>query len=380
MKINIGNTKQFKAALKTALTVASKNETSNIVQLYAKDGKLFVIGTDHSDTIWVPVEADISVPGRASLSQPDAKKLLSLMSPSALKQKYTLELELQGERLQGVVSETSFFFPASGCRLPEMGDKFKNVFQVESKELYRIINEVSHAKAVIYGYREPLTCIHLESKDKQLQAVATDTYRLALSVTSATKAKDKAFLAQIGHRSTKAILPLLKAGKGKAKLSTSAGVHRIQTDSFELYFSSKGKYPEFEKVVPGSEDITVIAVVSRSDILSIAKEALALHQFDKGDSCNRVILNPHAKGISISVRPGTGISGKEWEIESLNSIRDMDTPPLQIALNAKFLTDALSAWDCEEVQFNFTKQLSPALIRPLGSDSLFVVMPAAMPS
>lgn len=380
MRLSIGNTKHFKAALKAALTVASKNEASNIIQLYANDGKLFVIGTDYSDTIWLPVEAEIPVPGRVSLSQPDAKKLLSLMPPSVLNPKHTLELELQGERLQGVVSETSFFFPASGCWLPEMGDKFKNVFQVESKELYRIISEVSHAKAGIHYYRKWLACIHLESKDKQLQAVSTDMHRLALAVASATKAKDKAFQAQIGHRAIKAILPLLRADKGKVKLSTSGEVHRIQTNSFELYFSNKGNYPNFEKVIPKSEDITVVAVVSRADILAIAKEALALHQFDKGDICNRVILNPHAKGIKISVRPGNAMGGKDWEIESLNSIKDMDSPPLQIAINAKFLVDALSAWDYEEVQFNFTKQLSPALIRPLGSDSHSVVMPVAMPS
>jgi len=48
----------------------------------------------------------------------------------------------------------------------------------------------------------------------------------------------------------------------------------------------------------------------------------------------------------------------------------------QIAFNAKYLADCLSALSCEEISFTMTESLKPGVIRPEGSDDyLHVIMP-----
>jgi DNA polymerase-3 subunit beta len=49
---------------------------------------------------------------------------------------------------------------------------------------------------------------------------------------------------------------------------------------------------------------------------------------------------------------------------------------VQIAFNARYMLDALSALDSDEVQLSFNGSLQPGVIRPVGKDDyLCIIMP-----
>jgi len=53
---------------------------------------------------------------------------------------------------------------------------------------------------------------------------------------------------------------------------------------------------------------------------------------------------------------------------------------VQIAFNARYMLDALSVLDSEEVQLSFNGALQPGVIRPSGRDDyLCIIMPVRVP-
>ncbi|HLH68771.1 MAG TPA: DNA polymerase III subunit beta, partial [Candidatus Dormibacteraeota bacterium] len=55
---------------------------------------------------------------------------------------------------------------------------------------------------------------------------------------------------------------------------------------------------------------------------------------------------------------------------------EVEGSELQIAFNARYLSDALGVIDCERVELRFDGPLSPGLIKPPGAeDYLYVIMP-----
>ena len=53
---------------------------------------------------------------------------------------------------------------------------------------------------------------------------------------------------------------------------------------------------------------------------------------------------------------------------------------VQIAFNARYVLDALSVMDSEEVQLSFNGSLQPGVIRPSGRDDyLCIIMPVRVP-
>jgi len=55
---------------------------------------------------------------------------------------------------------------------------------------------------------------------------------------------------------------------------------------------------------------------------------------------------------------------------------EVDGSEIQIAFNARYVLDALSVMEAEQVEFKFDGPLSPGLIKPPGSDDyLYVIMP-----
>ncbi|HLH69805.1 MAG TPA: DNA polymerase III subunit beta, partial [Candidatus Dormibacteraeota bacterium] len=55
---------------------------------------------------------------------------------------------------------------------------------------------------------------------------------------------------------------------------------------------------------------------------------------------------------------------------------EVEGSELQIAFNARYLSDALGVIDCEQVELCFDGPLSPGLIKPPGAeDYRYVIMP-----
>ncbi len=129
----------------------------------------------------------------------------------------------------------------------------------------------------------------------------------------------------------------------------------------------EGQYPNWQKIIP--QNFISRAVVDKEVILKAVKLAAI---FAKNES-NVVTIKVNKSGLGITSE-AKELGSQQNEVEAA-----VEGDELQIAFNAKFLQDALSAAGSSQLVIEFSGPLSPALIKPVGIDGLeYIVMPVRL--
>lgn len=126
----------------------------------------------------------------------------------------------------------------------------------------------------------------------------------------------------------------------------------------------EGQFPDYRQVIP--EETGRKAVVGREDFykavrriatLSSERAAPLKFQFKKG-------------GVTVSaVNPEVGEATEDLEAE-------YQAEEMEIGLNARYIVEAFSALEQDQVSLEMNEALSPSLIRPIGDDDYrCVIMP-----
>lgn len=216
--------------------------------------------------------------------------------------------------------------------------------------------------------REALTGVLFLCDGTDIKMVATDTHRLALSKTPASRATG------IGS-TVNAVIPERAIGLlSRAPAADNADV-TVTMEGTRAAFDLPGvrlvatlitgAFPSYERVIPTestrkwtlpTEELT--DAVKRAEI--VAKQ-----------SSHRVILRAENSKLFISAK-SDGLGDASEELEMVQEGDDMS-----IAFNARYLLDGLGVVDSDGVAFEMTESLRPALLRPAsdGEDFVYVVMP-----
>ena len=126
----------------------------------------------------------------------------------------------------------------------------------------------------------------------------------------------------------------------------------------------EGTYPNYTQVIPGESTTTVS--LSTASLLREAKTAAVLAR----DAANPVRLRIGDGTLTLLAQ--TAEVGDD-EAPLTATVQGDD---VQIAFNARYMLDALSALDSDEVQLSFNGSLQPGVIRPVGKDDYFcIIMP-----
>src|ERR1700681_210882 len=126
----------------------------------------------------------------------------------------------------------------------------------------------------------------------------------------------------------------------------------------------EGTYPNYTQVIPGESTTTVS--LSTASLLREAKTAAVLAR----DAANPVRLRIGDGTLTLLAQ--TAEVGDD-EAPLTATVQGDD---VQIAFNARYMLDALSALDSDEVQLSFNGSLPPGGIRPVGKDDyLCIIMP-----
>jgi DNA polymerase-3 subunit beta len=162
------------------------------------------------------------------------------------------------------------------------------------------------------------------------------------------------------------LVRLLGSGEEEAKVQISR--NHIRVDLGSLRFTSKlidGKFPDYEKVIPGESDHPVIA------------DREQLHQ---GLIRASILSNEKYRGVRVSLaknslkalahNPDQEEAEEEMEVE-------YQGPELEVGFNVSYLLDALAILRTEKVRMTITDPNTSALILPdpATSDCKYVVMP-----
>lgn len=213
-----------------------------------------------------------------------------------------------------------------------------------------------------------LTGVLLQIDDSRLTLAATDRHRLAVKTLDVrVQGKVPASSVIVPARHLNEVARAVNAARPIVGIAFSEARNQVFFTMKDVEISSRlieGTYPNYAQVIPADSSTTVN--IPTAALLREARTAAVLAR----DAANPVRLQV-GEG-TLTLRAQTAEVGDD-EAPLTASVKGDD---VQIAFNARYVLDALSVLDSDEVQLSFNGALHPGVIRPAGRDDyLCIIMP-----
>jgi DNA polymerase-3 subunit beta len=213
-----------------------------------------------------------------------------------------------------------------------------------------------------------LTGVLMQIDGGRLTLAATDRHRLAVKTLELRvdgAAPVSSVIVPARHLSE--VARAINASRPTVGVAFSQARNQVFFTLRDVEISSRlieGTYPNYAQVIPGESATTVN--LPTAALLREARTAAVLAR----DAANPVRLQV-GEG-TLTLRAQTAEVGDD-EAPLNASVKGDD---VQIAFNARYVLDALSVLDSDEVQLSFNGALHPGVIRPAGRDDyLCIIMP-----
>ena len=338
---------------------------SNVL-LHLKDKKLFIVATD-LDIIFYDELLDVKTitEGSTTTSAAILYDILRKISSNS-----ELNFELKNENKLSLKSENLDFnllcLPTDN--FPTFEDQFDNTeISINNNRFLKLLNKtrISISNDDTRHYLNGVFLHLTESNSRRfLTGVATDSHRLSSSSLEIENIDD--FTSLILPRKTVFQLCTLLS-ESSEKLTIQTSENKIKFNIGNMKLISKvidGKFPDYKKVIPVSNDKTLI-VSSKEFISSI--ERVASVSLDRKEG---VKLAVNKDNVQLSVNSANSGEGNEKIKAEFNSGN------LNISFNSKYLTDIASEIEDKNLKINLKDSTSPVLIEDLSDkDSFYVLMP-----
>lgn len=330
------------------------------ILLQTENGRLKLAATNLEIGVVKTVKAEITEEGDVTVP---AKTLVEVVA-NLTKEK--LEFAATSDQLTiSTPTFSSLLNGISAVEFPAIPLSGQEEVVIDHQILERSLPQVTFAAAVDEG-RPILTGILTEIKDKKMQLVATDGYRLAYK--SAAIEKDTAFKALVPRRTLEEVMRLIAEEEVDGiQISTSSDQNQMIFSFGNTQVSSRlieGQFPAWEKIIP-SERVARV-VVDRAELLKAVKLASV---FARNEANVVKLQNLPTQLVLTSEAKELGNQKKEIEASS-------EGEEVNIAFNAKFLIDALSAFNNSQVILELSGSLSAAVLKPMGEEGLeYIIMP-----
>lgn len=337
------------------------------ILLETEDGKLKLSATNLEIGVVKRINAQINDEGSITIP---AKTLVDVVSSLGGE---NIEFESSQELLK--ISTNNFNASINGIastEFPTIPLSGEQSALIDAGLLSETLPQITFAAASDEG-RPVLTGILTEVKKDSLELVATDGFRLAHKRSKIELNSGKTFKSLIPRRTFEEVARIIHEDFGseksteKVEISTSENQNQMIFKVGQTQISSRlieGNFPNWEKIIPTEfENRTVI---DRLDLLKGVKLASVFAK----DNSSVVKIQTKEGGLIITSQ-AKELGSQETEISA-----QTEGGEIIIAFNAKFLIDALSANSSTQVAIEFSGNLSPALIKPIGQEGLeYVVMP-----
>ncbi|MBE5747696.1 MAG: DNA polymerase III subunit beta [Clostridiales bacterium] len=236
----------------------------------------------------------------------------------------------------------------SADEFPKMGERNwedKAYFETKENDLKGLISEVVFCCATD-GVRPILKGCLLETKEGKLTATALDGFRMATSYCDASAGKGD--LKIICPARTLTEISRMLNSDEYVKIYTDKNV--LSVGVADTVITSRlylGEFVKKENIYP--IDFTTKAVVRRAELIDSIERASV---FIRGDKHNLIVLNIKLGKVIIKANSDMG------KVEEIVSA-DVNGKELEIAMNSKYILDALKALDEENVVLSFNSPVSP---------------------
>lgn len=348
-------------ALSTVARIASNRGSLPIlsnVLLRTTNNQLYIAATNLdlaiSETIGAKVsrEGSITVPARLMqdyvTSLPNATLTLELVDS-----KLKISTDHHNSSINGTPADDFPVMPVieNSEVLTMPGAAFK---QSLSQVLFAASNDDA---------RPVLTGLYLHSKDGQLFAAATDSYRLAEKRIAPADSKISMLLPA---SSLSEVLRVMKEDVDDVTINYDEQQALISLGSIEIVTRLiEGTYPDYRKLLPKSYETT--ATTTRKDLQEITKVSSLFAR----EAAGGVTMSIEAEQKQISIRSIASQVGENTAIAEADVTGDA-----VITMNSRYILDALSAFDGDKIAVNVNGKLDPCVFTdPDNDDYLHVVMP-----
>lgn len=322
-----------------------------------------ITATDLCVTVRLPLNFIEAVTGGADMSLCiPAKKMFEIIKEADSE----VTLESEDGKILIVKSGKSRFKVAclSASEFPKFPDPQKGVgISIKTSDLLELIDKSLYA-AGEQDTRYTLNGLLFDMKPDNLTVVGTDGHRLGII---------KKQMAGIAGENEKAIVPRKAVAEIKKFLGNAETVSMVFEKNHVLFkiadilFLARlidGSYPDYEKVIPVSNDKSII--LNREAFLKALRRVALMSK----EGSNAIKINM-SKDLIVLSASNADIGDASDEV-----IVEYSGDDAEIGFNVRYLLDAVNAMTDEGIVFSFKDSLSPALLTEKSNgDCKAVVMP-----
>ncbi|AKM82258.1 TPA: DNA polymerase III subunit beta [Candidatus Berkelbacteria bacterium] len=214
--------------------------------------------------------------------------------------------------------------------------------------------------------RPVLAGVFFKAKGNTLKMVATDSYRLSEQTVILNKKIDNEVVFIVPQK-TLAEVGRILSNAGEVVI-VSAGENQVEFKLGETILVSRlieGTFPDYEQIIPKTVKTTVVVKAS------LFSNAIKMASLFARESANNIKLKIEApdKVSVLAVSPHLGDNTSEITGQ-------VSGEGIEIAFNAKFLSDVLAVINSENVKLELSSNLAAGLIKAEKDNNfLYVIMP-----
>lgn len=212
--------------------------------------------------------------------------------------------------------------------------------------------------------RPVLTGVFWNSFQGQLYLAATDGYRLSERRLVETKSEISAI---IPTQTLQEVLRNISDESSEIDILFDDTQVRFRINDAEIISRLiSGNFPNYRQLIPASSETT--AVLNKADFIRITKIS-GLFARESGGSIT-LTTNKETGVLSIhSIASQLGENTSEANAKITNSG--------QITLNSRYLSEALSVIDSDEIEFSFSGKIAPCILKSTKPDTEYfhIIMP-----
>lgn len=241
---------------------------------------------------------------------------------------------------------------------------------VPQKLLKTALKRTTFATASSEESRAVMTGILCNLDGEQLTLVSTDGRRMAYQQLTVENPEGLQVQAIVPGRAMQELGRLLGDNQDPVYFSLAQGQFHCSLGGVSMHSRLlEGLFPDYRRVLPESFQRSVR--VGRENLLGGLQRMLIVAQ--EKQSPNLIVMELDGDTMQLSANtPDVGTAQEELPVI-------FEGEPLRIAFNGKYLAEALSVLDCEEVDIDLQDDNRSGVLRPLGEhDYKYVIMPVRL--
>ena len=351
---------EFIKGLQAVQNVVSTRTTLPIlanVLLSAKGDQLCLTATDLDVTITKTVQAKIEKEGSFSIP---VKKLHSIAREV---EGNNVEMEVTGNLC--TLESGSFSTKVNGLPAEEFPPipefKEQNTIRMGQAKAKSMLRKTAYAVSIDEN-RYVLNGLFLKVKDKKLTMVATDGRRLALTEGEVEQTQESPIEVIVPTKAIQELSRQLEEGDLDIKITENQASFSIGKETIVITKLVEGAYPNYKQVIPAESKYRV--AMDKEELLHAVRRA----EIMTSDKANSVKMTFRENTLKLTAN--TPEVGESQETMAINYSGEETS----IAFNPQYFIDPLKSLEEDEINFEFTDQLSPGVIK-VNKPFLYVIMP-----